>query len=371
MIPGSCGRNTREKSGCYKQQGRPTGLDNTIEIFDNFEGEVEWRQGSFSFANIMSGSSKNYPESTLQPRDSSIELDPGTEPTTVSPSYTPPSLKFGDTPSNPNNVVFGVASENIMSGPGGVFFGLIRETDKRIRPSFLGQTNVASFQVDLKSRPRTLTLSTTSIVTVPQISSSIKITDVEDKNPRRCIPLSNLLRKKYGDPVQHYAVRAKSIDVNGNLLASDDGNRGSRPIVVIIDTGVTGMIISRELFDENYDNARRRRDKNLFGTVSLSFDTNPSSSNITSSQHQQEDRKNRDDNENDEGDGVEDEDAVVTLSAVKPLCTPFDPEYQWKKFDRWNRILQPPPPHVIILGLAFLDNHTITIDIDEERLWVA
>ena len=44
---------------------------------------------------------------------------------------------------------FGVLSESLMDGPGGVFFGLIRDTDAWIRPSFLGQTEVRSFQIDL------------------------------------------------------------------------------------------------------------------------------------------------------------------------------------------------------------------------------
>ncbi|OEU06069.1 hypothetical protein FRACYDRAFT_256616 [Fragilariopsis cylindrus CCMP1102] len=99
MIPGSCGPNTREKSGCYKNQGHPIpGLNPTTEIFDGFQGEVLW-------------------------------------------------------------LIFGVASESIMGGPGGVFFGMIRDTDARIRPSFLGQTDVQSFRINLLSRPRTLTLS--------------------------------------------------------------------------------------------------------------------------------------------------------------------------------------------------------------------
>jgi hypothetical protein len=46
--------------------------------------------------------------------------------------------------------VFGVADDGIMSGPGGVFFGLIKNTEKRILPNFLGQTDVTSFIIDLR-----------------------------------------------------------------------------------------------------------------------------------------------------------------------------------------------------------------------------
>ena len=47
MIPGSCSANTRAKTGCYREQGVPSGLETTFEIFDGFEGEVEWRKAPF------------------------------------------------------------------------------------------------------------------------------------------------------------------------------------------------------------------------------------------------------------------------------------------------------------------------------------
>lgn len=286
MVPGSCGRNTQQKSGCYRNQGRSTGLETTIEIFDGFEGEVEWRRGTFAFVNAT---------------------DEGGRPGTML------SLLKGDE----NDVIFGVASEEIMGGPGGVFFGMIKNTDARIRPSFLGQTEVQSFQVDLKSRPRTLTLSNEAMI---------------DTSSTAYIPMTNLLRRRYGDPVGHYTARANSISVNGYPLLEK-----SSSIFVIFDTGVTGMIVSRELFNEHYANARRLKQKSLFGNVTLTFDTL--------------------------GGGSAEAEKAATLTAIKPIATPFDPEKQWKRF--------PKSSHIIVLGLAFLEDRVMTVDIDRERIAVS
>lgn len=384
MIPGSCGSNTRARSGCYLQQGRPTGLQNTIEIFSGFEGDVEWRVGSFEFVDvILSNTDTSEASSMLSQRHPSPPPPPlifgrpmpRHTATNTDDDGDNNSIKSDDSVALPTDrdVIFGVASEDIMTGPGGVFFGMIRDTDRRIRPSFLGQTNVKSFQVDMKSRPRTLTLSTTSIIT-SDTNKNFTIQSSNNKPPayHHYVPLSDLLRTRYGDPVQHYTIRAKSMEVNGHTLVSDDESTRSRPLLVIIDTGVTGMVVSRDLFNQQYDNARRRKDKNLFGTVSLSFDTRRISST----------KKNNDNNlgsspSSSQGLALipiptsQDSNDVITLSAVKPLATPFDPEQSWTKFNRRNANNGLQPPHLIVLGLAFLEDHTITIDIDEQRLWVA
>jgi hypothetical protein len=266
MIPGSCGDNTRSKSGCYRNQGVPSGLASTYEIFDGFEGEVDWRMAPFSFENATG-------------------------------SLIGPPL-----------IIFGAVSESIMSGPGGVFFGLIRDTESDIRPSFLGQTSVKSFEIDLLSESKTLTLSTSALISAGM--DYIKMTTV--------------LRRRYSDPVNHYTAQAKGVEVNGFPLAANDG----RPIYVIIDTGVTGMVVSRELFDERYTSARQRHERNLWGNVTISFKTAQGK--------------------------------LVDVSAKKPLTTPFDPQVTWKKFRG----------HLIVLGLAFLDNNKITIDIDDSRLMI-
>ena len=266
-------------------------METTIEIFDGFEGEVEWRSTTnFDFVNATNELGMRGTMRSLWKED------------------------FDD---KKNGIIFGVASEEIMGGPGGVFFGMIRDTDARIRPSFLGQTNVQAFQVDLQSSPRTLTLSNKALL---------------DATPTN-IPMTNVLRKRYRDPVGHYTARAKSVIVNGYPSLESSSN-----IFVIFDTGVTGMVVSRGLFNEQYANARKRRQKSLFGNVTITFDTK-SSSVVT-------------------GEPT----SSASLTAIKPITTPFDPEDQWKRF--------PKSSHIIVLGLAFLEDRVLTVDIDKERIWV-
>jgi hypothetical protein len=270
MIPGSCGENTRQKSGCYREQGIPSGLPDTYELFDGFEGNVEWRKARVELINAT-----------------------------------------GNLISNGPLITFGVASESILGGPGGVFFGLIRDTDDWIRPSFLGQTSITSLQLDLRSPEiKTLTLSQSPLITAGK---------------KNIIRLTDDLRRKYGDPVGHYTARATSVTVNGFPLVSE---ASKKPIYVIFDTGVTGMVVSRELFEERYSSARERREKSLWGHVDIVLETQSGE--------------------------------TVVLSADKPLTTPFDPQQNWKRFRG----------HLIVIGLSFLDGHRITIDIDEQQAQV-
>ena len=283
MIPGSCSQNTRAKSGCYKQQGTPSGLTTTLEQFDGFEGMVEWRRAPFSFVNATGSMTISSP-----------------------------------------TIVFGVADDGVMSGPGGVFFGLIKETNSRIRPSFLGQTDVTSFIINLRNdyvaESGTLEMNDNTHLSRP----SLTLSSVPYLSSVDYIPMTKDLRRA-GDPVQHYVSKLKSISINGAPLIPKD----KRPIYAIFDTGVTGMVMSRELYDQRYMEARERRERRLWGgEVELTFETAKKNS--------------------------------KTISAVKPLTTPFDPKANWKKFKG----------HVIVLGLSFLDGKELTVDMDDGRIWL-
>lgn len=259
-VTGDC---NAKKWGCYRpEKSQPSGLAPTFEIFDNNEGRVEWRKAPFSFVNATGS-------------------------------------MIG-----PSEVVFGVLGDALTDGSGGVFFGLVRDTDKRIRPSFLGQTHVRAFEIDLTTR-KSLTLSTGNL-----------ISESEDY-----IPLVNDLNRRYRDPTMHYTGRAQSMLVNGSPLGNDE-----KPIYVIFDTGVTGMVVTRELLDERYDAARRNREKTLWGSVELTF--------------QSKDRK------------------PVTIAAQKPVTTPLG-SMPWPGFKN---------AHLVVVGLAFLDDRKMTVDIDEQKL---
>jgi hypothetical protein len=265
VVPNSC---NPKSYGCFRpEQSEPSGLTSTWERFDNNEGKVEWRTAPFSFLNAT-GSMMG-----------------------------------------PSEMVFGVLSESLMDGSGGVFFGLIRDTDNWIRPSLLGQTNVRALAINLMDNDKSLTLFTRSPVNAQS----------------DYIPLVRDLNRRYGDPVIHYTAKAIAVHVNGNALVEPSDRT---PCYVIIDTGVTGMVVSRELFDSRYKMAVENKERSLWGRVSVSFQTNQGK--------------------------------TVSLEAQKPVTTPLA-QKPWPKFKN---------AHLIVLGLAFLDGHTMVIDMDDQKLQI-
>ena len=262
--------------GCFHpEESRKTSLGPTLERFDGNEGLVEWREGTFSF-DIQS---KLFPKSLM---------------------------------------TFGVISESLMNGPGGIFLGLVKNTDSRIRPSFLGQSNVSAFKVDLREREginKSLTLY--GPLTDP---GSSKLPGEQD-----AIPLVRDLNKKFGDPTIHYVGVASSINVNGYNLATTS-NRSK--IYCIFDTGCSGMTISPSLFDQRYASARANREKNLWGSVNVELQTVSGK--------------------------------TISLDANRPITTPLGDERPWgRRLDG----------HLIVLGLSFLEGLKMTVDIDGDKIW--
>ena len=281
LVPSYC---DETKYGCYKQDSSlPSGLAPTYERFDSNEGMVEWRRAPFSF----------------------LQLDD-----------IPAGSMAAEKQLFPDSVTFGVLAESLMDGPGGIFLGLVKNTDARIRPSFLSQSAVSAFSIDLRARvePKTLTLS--------------KSNDAWISGDWIQLNAKNL--QKGGDPTRHYSVEALDVSVNGRpLVASDSRGKRQKKIYVIIDTGVSGMIITPDLFDERYKVARANREKSLWGDVDVTFGTARG--------------------------------GTLTLSATKPLTTPFGSNRPWGK---------PLDGHLLVVGLAFLDNKKTSIDIDNGRMWI-
>ncbi|KAL7462053.1 hypothetical protein ACHAXS_002452, partial [Conticribra weissflogii] len=338
--------------GCYRpEESRPAlGLSPTKERFDGNEGWVEWREGSFSFilddlndmSGIPDGRISNFDTTTLT-SDTSISS------TTIA-AATASSFLFPKS----SSMTFGVISESLMDGPGGIFLGLVKNTDDWIRPSFLKQSDVTAFSVDLRNRkgmPKTLTLyggvttannsDTAGIAESRNRISSLPLFGLKQNKPlllddspvfnnllknRDAIPLVRDLNKKYGDPTIHYVGMASSITVNGVNLATT--SKRSRKLYVIFDTGCSGMSICPDLFDERYDMARSRREKSLWGKVDVELNT-------LSGQK-------------------------VTMSANRPITTPLGSDQPWGK--KLNG-------HLIILGLAFLEGKKMTVNIDGDKIW--
>lgn len=268
--------------GCYRaEESKPSGLEPTYERFVGNEGIMEWREGKFSFPNSNSDVSSF---ASLFPQSSSM--------------------------------IFGVVSESLLDGTGGLFLGLVKETNSWIRPSFLGQSDVGAFSVDLREKvgvDKSLTL-----------YGATKQPQQAFNNPSRAIPLVRDLNKRFGDATIHYVGVASSFIVNGYTMATSSRRN---KIYVIFDTGCSGMSISTSLFNERYSIARERRENNLWGNVELQFST------------------------------VSGE--LVSLIAKKPLTTTLDDRPWGKKLDG----------HLIVLGLAFLEGHEMTVDIDSDKIW--
>lgn len=313
MIPGNCGQNTRIKSGCYQNQGTPVKeLPPTIEIFDNFQGEVLWRKAYFDWNNNIINHRIPTTDNSNSNNGNSIDNQTTKLTSTTTLPETQNQMK--------KQVIFGVVSESILSGPGGLFFGMIRDTDKRIRPSFLGQTDVQAFCINLISRQSpTLTLSNRPLLL--DIGSG---NDTTGTGTTDYIPMTNVLRSKYGDPVGHYTACAQSIYVNGYPLATttepddDDNNNNKKKkptttILVIFDTGVTGMVVSRSLYEEQYFLARKRKEKTLFGNVEINFTTHLGQTiSLT----------NKNTNNNNK----------TPSSSQQMIVTPFDPGETWVRY---------------------------------------
>ena len=110
--------------------------------------------------------------------------------------------------------------------------------------------------------------------------------------------------------------------VNGLPLRLDE----KKPTLIIFDTGLSGMAVSEELFEGRNLQARKNREKSLWGTLNVAFET---------------------------ASGKE-----LELTATKPITTPLGKDTPWTKFKG----------NLIVLGLAFLDGNAMTIDIDKGRL---
>ena len=305
------------KWGCLnpKESQPAAGLEPTLERFDGNEGRVEWREGKFSFDiaamnkdrdTLVTESGKINDRSSLLSFGGSATANAATEDEKVSTSA---ELLF------PRSLMtFGVINESLMDGPGGIFLGMVKNTDSWIRPSFLGQSDVSALSVDLRQREgmyKALTLYGPTYDTQQQ--------------QQNYIPLVRDLNKRFGDPTVHYVGVASSINANGSNLATSSSRRNK--IYCIFDTGCSGMTISQSLYDERYGIARTNREKSLWGTVDIDFKTNTGE--------------------------------TITLNAKRPITTPLDDRPWGKKLDG----------HLIVIGLAFLEGLKTTIDIDGDRIW--
>jgi len=126
---------------------------------------------------------------------------------------------------NLDEVVFGV-TDDVRGQNTAPFLGLVKYTNRErgIRPSFLQQTDAEAFSLDFERE--TLTISTAPLF------------DASDEGVLRTVDL-----RPRGAPVYHYAVACDELWINGERY------RSRKPIYCVFDTGTTGVLVSRDLYE--------------------------------------------------------------------------------------------------------------------------
>ena len=194
LVDGSCDSGRNNEWGCYRGVGRPTGLDDTDELFGGMDVGVQWRRGRLVLNQARI--------------DDSLRLT-----------------------AEVDDAVFGVVRSYVGKGGGGaVFLGLAKRRLPRIRPTLLEQTDIAAMRFDFLRRR--LELSRRALI--PPRMDAVRLLDLR---PR-------------GAPVANYAARASRLIVNGVAVPLD------RQLVAIIDTGTTGISVDERLMDAGLVDSR-------------------------------------------------------------------------------------------------------------------
>jgi len=308
----------------FERWGRFLGDDVSVPLGD-FSGEafggqdvdVEWRRGSLRLAGYLNA---RVAARNLWDRVRGARAGAWTTPSASDAIFEP--------------INFGVVRryEGRMGG-GAIYLGLAKDRGKRMRPTFLEQTDIQSLQFDFIRR--TLTLARRPML-----------------GPRAdAIPLVDL--RPLGAPVGAYALAVHRLLCNGKELPL------ARKAVAIIDTGTTGLVISDSLYDSD--------EMPLPGAAVRAMDVEvltESGRVVTLSAARLRRRP---------GDGPGEVELVEAANPVAPpraesfplITTPVD---LTKWFERSPTAGGAAPPHVLFLGLAFLSRLRLTIDADERRL---
>ena len=327
LVDGSNSACFEQRWGCYRPQSGGSGFalgDKSTEGYGGQEIEVDWRRGSLRLA--------GYPSRRATTKRSEVSFR---RRGARAGSWTTPD-PLRDVRVEPIN--FGVVKSYVgRGGSGAVYLGLAKQRQPRVRPTFLEQTPFAA--MDINFVERTLTL---------------------DRKPllrgKDAIPMVDL--RPLGAPVTPYAVAVERLVVNGRPMALE------RPCVAIIDTGVTGMVVSDSLYDTD--------ELPLPGAAMRTVKVEVRTERGKVVRFEAASRRRR----------SEEDDADVAPAVeyfpliVTPVTLPwFDTERPWQqprkqrlRADADGEISTSQSPHVIILGLSFLSDMRLTIDADEGRL---
>lgn len=233
-------------------------------------------------------------------------------------------LEFGNLKSK--NVVFASVGSDILLPPGGVFIGLVKYKEYDIRPTLLGQLDFSSLRFDTISE--TLSLSKVSLLPRTRSNTVIALVDL----------------RPFGDPVFHYAVKLKRLELNGRPIGATV--KSNCTIYAIFDTGTTGCVLSDDLMND-WDTPNPVRSVKVVAEAETGEEI---------SFEQRATRK---------------EIFVVTAGKIewfKPVRSPMVGEVVTVGEDNEKVSKLDNSVQVVILGAIFMRNKVLTIDIDDGRL---
>lgn len=325
MIPSVCSRDW----GCVDRAYRETGLAQTVESFGGQEYDTLWKTGDVKF--LASSPLMAPPGQSLV----SASLPQGQPQQQESARIT-----FRD-------VVFGSVGADVLRRPGGVFCGLVKYRAERIRPTLLGQIGYNSLRFDAPRQM--LTLSKTELLS-PQ-EDAIAIFDL----------------RSLGSPIQHYACKVKRLLLNDREVLAPQG------IYAIFDTGTTGCVLSDDITLNDQTPVPPRK-------VTVVVETESGRERVLEAGAMPAPRIPR----KKDADGKSSSSSATHAPAVKrrEVFVVSSARVPWKAFMSPRRVLPQSTsdkerevqrrlttmPQLVVLGLAFLSDSVLTVDVDRGRL---
>jgi hypothetical protein len=143
-----------------------------------------------------------------------------------------PKLQMGDE-FVVGGITVGVPASNVVEDVGGIYLGLMSPDD--YRPSLLEQLGYTSFSLDYPKRQ--LRLSKKSLVTKHKKNTLFSLYNLQP----------------FGENLNHYAIPCKEFTLlwnDENRLVVVDAGSLKRPVIVVLDSGLTGCILSDSLVEE-------------------------------------------------------------------------------------------------------------------------
>ena len=344
----------------------------TFEQYGDIVGKMEWRQADY--VSVVGRS---------RPSSSSDDSMGGT--TTSSVGIV----------EERSNVVLGMASPEVIENTGGIFVGLMNKDENR--PTFLQQFGYTSFMIDF-IQP-SLYLSSESLL-MP-LSNNFKESTTDETTSNKAIhmtkaPTLQQARDKnymldlfdlqpYGPNVHHYGVVCNQIELTLSTTTMETdgitsvGNKPPtqvyvksvatdsfcRPVVAVLDTGLTGCVLSDTLYAELFNEADSNKPSILGIKVRLSC-----SSSATTTK---EGTTGENSSTADKARTIKSSNGVATTdksTTTIDLSSSRNTNQYW----RWSTFHLPwfydeveekeLPPHIIALGNTFWTNGVKSLTID-------